>query len=137
MESGKAERIAQLQRTRRERLPQVRAEIARWRQNDQHLVELASAVEELRRRPSVPADDAIDHTVPRLAEIRANITDIIESFSAGQARFSRETVNIGVSGSVRVGMSTLLQSISHSPRVRAGCRPEIRMALRLAAGEGV
>ena len=112
METGIADRIAQLLRARQERLPHVQAEVARWRQVDENLVELASALEALRRHPSVSPDDAVDLTVPRLPEIQASVKDVIELFGAVEARFSRETVNVGVSGSARVGKSTLLQSIS-------------------------
>jgi hypothetical protein len=112
MASEIADQIAQLLRMREERLPRVQAEISRWRQVDEQLVQLASALEALRRHPSVSPDDAADLTLPRLAEIRASIADVVDLFGAVEARFSRETVNIGVSGSARVGKSTLLQSIS-------------------------
>jgi hypothetical protein len=66
----------------------------------------------LRRSPAVSPDDAPTLAIPELAEIRADIAATIEAYSAVAARFARETVNIGVSGSARVGKSTLLQSIS-------------------------
>ena len=112
MASDLSERIGQLLRLRRERLPRVQAEIARWRQVDQDLTALATALEALCRHPSVTPDDAMGLAIPHLTEIRANIADVVELYGAVESRFSRETVNIGVSGSARVGKSTLLQSIS-------------------------
>lgn len=112
MASDISERIAQLLRTRRAQLPQVKAEIARWQDIDRNLTEIPAALDELRRHPSVSPDDALDLVVPHLQEIRADISGVIETYNAVEARFSRETVNIGVSGSARVGKSTLLQSIS-------------------------
>lgn len=86
--------------------------MARWRQVDTDLTTLASALTELRKHPSVSPDDAAELTVGHLLEIRANIADVVDLYCAVQARFARETVNIGVSGSARVGKSTLLQAVS-------------------------
>jgi hypothetical protein len=105
-------RISELLLARRRQLPQVQGEIARWREIDQSFVELSAALDALRRHPSVPPDDALDLTIPHLSAIRTDIAEVIEQLGAVAARFSRDTVNIGVSGSARVGKSTLLQSIS-------------------------
>ena len=112
MTSDLSERVAQLLRTRREQLLQVKAENAWWLGIDRNLTEIPAALDELRRHPSVSPDDALGPVVSHLQEIRADISGVIETYSAVEARFSRETVNIGVSGSARVGKSTLLQSIS-------------------------
>jgi len=112
MTSDLSERVAQLLRTRREQLLQVKAENAWWLGIDRNLTEIPAALDELRRHPSVSPDDALDLVVSHLQEIRADISGVIETYNAVEARFSRETVNIGVSGSARVGKSTLLQSIS-------------------------
>jgi hypothetical protein len=112
MPPAPAERIAELLRIRHERVLPVRIEIARWRDIDTDLSELAAALEALRQHPSVSPDDAPELAIPYLEGIRAEIAELIEAYTAVAARFSRETVNIGVSGSARVGKSTLLQAIS-------------------------
>ncbi len=88
------------------------AEIGRWRQVDTDLAALGGALADLRRHPTVSQEDAADLVIPTLHEIRASIADVIDLYSAVEARFSRDTVNVGVSGSARVGKSTLLQSVS-------------------------
>jgi hypothetical protein len=112
MSAGPAESIAQLLNRRHERVLPVQAEISRWRDIDGNLGDLTVALDELRRHPSVSPTDADSLAIPYFAGIRADIAAVIDAYSAVAARFSRETVNIGVSGSARVGKSTLLQSIS-------------------------
>jgi hypothetical protein len=48
----------------------------------------------------------------RSEDIRKDIAKAIELLRVLEARYSRKTINIGVSGRARVGKSTLLQSIS-------------------------
>ncbi len=112
VEAGIAGRIAQLLQRRQERLPRIVGEIARWRGIDKDLGDLAIALEALRRHPTVSDDAAVDLAIPHLHEIKANIADVIDQYHDVEARYSRDTVNVGVSGSARVGKSTLLQSIS-------------------------
>lgn len=112
MPSELSEKIAQILRGRHDQIPPVKAEIIRWREIDGNLTELNAALSELRQHPSVLPDDEASLTIPYLDGIRADIAEIIELYASVEARFSRDTVNIGVSGSARVGKSTLLQSIS-------------------------
>jgi hypothetical protein len=112
MPADLSERIARLLALRRDRLPRVEAEIARWRRIDADLTALSGALADLARHPSVGPDDAFELVVPRLPELRSGIADLIDLYSTVAARFARDTVNVGVSGSARVGKSTLLQSIS-------------------------
>jgi len=112
MPSELSERIERLLRSRHEQIPPVEAEISRWRNIDSNLTELAAALDLLRRHPSVLPDDEPLLTIPHLDGIYTAIAETIEAYVSAEARFSRETVNIGVSGSARVGKSTLLQSIS-------------------------
>ena len=164
MPSDLTDRIAQLLRARKDRLPRVMAEIGRWRQVDTDLAALGGALADLRRHPTVSEEDAADLVIPHLLELRASIADVIDLYSAVEARFSRDTVNIGVSGSARVGKSTLLQSVSglsdqqiptgrdipvtavrsriyHSPRERMACASVAGMPVtrskkyRMSAGE--
>jgi len=112
MPSELSERITRLLHARHEQVLPVKQEIARWRDIDGNLAELSAALGDLRRHPSVSPEDAPELTIPHLEGIHAGIAEAIEAYSAVEARFSRDTVNIGVSGSARVGKSTLLQSIS-------------------------
>ncbi|WP_169807334.1 hypothetical protein [Herbidospora cretacea] len=75
-------------------------------------MELARALDLLREHPSIDTDMASTLTLPQIAELRSQIALTIEQLTAVEARFSRDTVNIGVSGSARMGKSTLLQSVS-------------------------
>ncbi len=112
MATGTAESIARLLDSRHERVLPVQAEIERWRDIDSGLTDLALALDQLRRHPSVSGIDADTLTIPHFEGIRADLAATIDAYTAVVARFSRGTVNIGVSGSARVGKSTLLQSIS-------------------------
>lgn len=86
-------------------LPLVRREIERWQTVDNHLDELRHAVDDLSAHTGPLA-------VPRLADLRLGVAQIVETYRVLDARFSRGTINIGVSGAARMGKSTLLQSIS-------------------------
>jgi hypothetical protein len=110
--SSLSERITQLLRNRHAQVLPVKAEISRWRDIDGNLSDLVTALDELGRHPSVSPEDAPSLSIPYLDGILADIGEIIDGYTAVEARFSRDTVNIGVSGSARVGKSTLLQSIS-------------------------
>jgi hypothetical protein len=112
MSSELSQRINVLLLSRRGQVPAVQAEIARWQAIDSGLSELEAALDQLARHPSVSPDDGAGLMIPHLSEVRADIAGIVEAYMAVESRFSRETVNIGVSGSARVGKSTLLQSIS-------------------------
>ena len=97
---------------RRRSVPQVRAEIEWWLRVDHQLAELAAAVRELGDHPSTPAElrDALAGF--RVEEAREGVADAVRLLRVLESRFSRATINIGVSGQARVGKSTLLQSIS-------------------------
>jgi hypothetical protein len=105
-------RIDALLRNRHDQVAPIKQEIARWRDVDGNLTDLSAALERLIRHPSVSSGDAPGLAMPYLDGIHADMAEVIEAYTAAEARFSRETVNIGVSGSARVGKSTLLQSIS-------------------------
>ncbi|MBX6167212.1 MAG: hypothetical protein IRY84_06195 [Thermobispora bispora] len=111
-ESPLAAEIQGIVEARRHRLPSVRAQIAAWRDIDETLTELDAALGALREHPSITPESAADLTINELPEVRRRIARAIELLTAVEARFARDTVNIGVSGSARMGKSTLLQSIS-------------------------
>ncbi len=95
---------------RRQRLPVVQDEVARWSAVDNGVAELQAALGEL--SAYVFKDDEGDLSIPGLFELRHDIAEVIELYRVLGARFSRTTINIGVSGAARMGKSTLLQSIS-------------------------
>ena len=97
---------------RRRSVPGVRAEIEWWLRVDDQLAALAAAVRELGGHPHTPAElrDALAGF--RVEEAREGVADAVQLLRVLESRFSRTTINIGVSGQARVGKSTLLQSIS-------------------------
>ncbi|HEX6340247.1 hypothetical protein [Umezawaea sp.] len=92
-----SERIEKILRRRAERLPEVRAELARWRS-------VAADVTWLLERDTT-ADD-------RLPALSAEVARTVDVLSAAESRFARDQVCVGVSGRARVGKSTLLQTVS-------------------------
>ena len=105
-------RIQTVLADRRRSVPRVRAEIEWWLRVDGQLATLAAAVHELGDHPHTPAElrDALAGF--RVEEVRQGVADAVRLLRVLESRFSRTTINIGVSGQARVGKSTLLQSIS-------------------------
>lgn len=97
---------------RRRQLPALRAEIEWWSRTDDQLATLAGAVRELAGHPNTPAELRDGLAGFRVQEAREGVADAVRLLRVLESRFSRETINIGVSGQARVGKSTLLQSIS-------------------------
>ena len=104
-------RIAGILADRRRLLPEVTAEVQRWRTVDEQLASLASAVDALRAHATTPADLREALVLP-FAEAREGAAEAVRLLRVLEARLARETVNVGVSGQARVGKSTLLQSVS-------------------------
>ena len=109
--SDTAGRIARILDDRRRLLPGIRAEVARWQAVDGQLAALAGAVEALRVHATTPAD-LRDALVLPFADAREGAAEAVRLLRVLEARFARDTVNVGVSGQARVGKSTLLQSVS-------------------------
>ena len=82
---------------------------------DEQLAALAAAVEALRTHATTPAELRDALALP-FAEAREGAAEAVRLLRVLEARFARDTVNIGVSGQARVGKSTLLQSVSGSGR---------------------
>ena len=78
---------------------------------DEQLARLAAAVEALRTHATTPAE-LRDALAPPFAEAREGAAEAVRLLRVLEARFARDTVNIGVSGQARVGKSTLLQAVS-------------------------
>ncbi|MFN2496878.1 MAG: hypothetical protein ABR608_13365, partial [Pseudonocardiaceae bacterium] len=107
-----AGRVEDIRSQRRRRLPEIRADIRWWLQIDEHLATLARAVDELRRHPATPEELRTVLAPFRMDEARDEVAAAVRLLRVLEARFSRDTINIGVSGQARVGKSTLLQAIS-------------------------
>lgn len=106
------EKIAQLLERRKTQLPKVGEEIARWEKLAKDVNTLNDVVVELRNYSATPDALKLELQGFKSDEILRDITKVSELLHILQARFSRTTINIGVSGRARVGKSTLLQSIS-------------------------
>jgi hypothetical protein len=105
-------RIQAILDDRRRSVPLLRAEIEWWLRVDDQLARLAGAVHELSGNPSTPAELRDGLAGFRVEEAREGVADAVRLLRVLESRFSRTTINIGVSGQARVGKSTLLQSIS-------------------------
>jgi hypothetical protein len=109
--SDTAARIARILADRRRLLPGIRAEVQRWRTVDEQLAGLAAAVDALRAHATTPAELRDALALP-FGQAREGAAEALRLLRVLEARFDRDTVNIGVSGQARVGKSTLLQSVS-------------------------
>ncbi len=107
-----ADQIGTVIAARRGRLPDVRAEIGKWRRMDEAMVALSLAVERLQECAATPPQVSADLGRLRITEVRPSVTATIESLQWVESRIARSTVCIGVSGAGRTGKSTLLQSLS-------------------------
>ncbi|MGI9000899.1 MAG: hypothetical protein ACR2GH_04460 [Pseudonocardia sp.] len=112
MSSTVPTRIRDILERRRRMLPRLRVEIDWWGGLNEQLNELAVAVAALREHPGTPSELRSALAPFRVEEAREGIAEAIRLLRTLESRFSRETINIGVSGQARVGKSTLLQSVS-------------------------
>lgn len=104
--------IDALLQARLRQLPEVEREGTRWQTLGERLDELDSALVDLRGHTTLDTDLTAVLAVPQLPEIRLAVAEAADTFRVIASRFTRTTVNIGVSGAARMGKSTLLQSIS-------------------------
>ncbi|MFG2381818.1 hypothetical protein [Streptomyces avermitilis] len=104
--------IDALLQARMRQLPEVERESARWHTLGERLAELEDALADLRAHTTMDAELVAALTLPQLTETQLSVAQAADSFRVIAARFTRATVNIGVSGAARMGKSTLLQSIS-------------------------
>jgi hypothetical protein len=107
-----AQRISAILTNRRNQLPLVQSEISRWQELDQELVRLDKAVADFAKHPKTPAEVRDELRRLPFAQLRSDIETAVGMLRTVEARFSRGTINVGVSGVARVGKSTLLQAIS-------------------------
>jgi hypothetical protein len=106
------ERIAVILERRRAKLPAVQAAIEHWDRISQDLRTLDAAAQELRIYPQAPQEVCQALRSIDMAALQAHAAEASRKMHLLAGRFSRDTVNIGVSGRARVGKSTLLQKLS-------------------------
>ena len=106
------EKILEIIKTRRGHLPEVQRELERWQILDAEISQLDAAVQELRNHPHTPGELKKGLEDFQVSDLRKGIADAFALLRIIETRFSRGTINIGVSGRARVGKSTLLQAIS-------------------------
>jgi len=104
--------IDALLEARLRQLPAVERESARWKALGERLGELDTALTDLRTHTTLDLELAAALTNHQLPQIRTDVANTADTFRVIAARFTRPTVNLGVSGAARMGKSTLLQSIS-------------------------
>lgn len=107
-----ADRVHAILTERSRRLPRIRADIGWWLVLDEQLGDLAVGVEELRHHPTTPDELRVGLAGFRVEELREGIAEAVALLRVLESRFSRSTIDIGVSGQARVGKSTLLQAMS-------------------------
>ncbi|MGH3568460.1 MAG: hypothetical protein ACRDRH_21020 [Pseudonocardia sp.] len=107
-----ADRVHAILTERTRQLPRIRADIGWWLVLDEQLGDLAVGVDELRRHPTTPDELRVGLAAFRVEELREGIAEAVALLRVLESRFSRSTIDIGVSGQARVGKSTLLQAMS-------------------------
>lgn len=115
MESTLQERIEGILEERRKNLPNVRAQYRNIQEREKRISSVVACIDDLIQYS--PKMD--DEQVELLGEIKAELLDALDSYGEAhgklhdlEVRFSRDSINIGVSGEARVGKSTTLQSFS-------------------------
>ncbi|QCE32791.1 hypothetical protein FAI41_03875 [Acetobacteraceae bacterium] len=105
-------KITAILQERRNELPEIERQLNRLEKLKGNLADLKQAVTVFRQHEGAD-NQALDNfsTLP-FDTVNGNISQAITSLEHLKARFSRPTLNVGVSGRARVGKSTLLQSIS-------------------------
>lgn len=106
------EQINNVIQKRREQLPLIKQRIQQAEDVENVLKELKSALDDLANHPK--ATDRLKKYLRDFSQDSCNqwISASLDQLMNAQARLSRETINIGVSGQARVGKSTLLQTIA-------------------------
>lgn len=103
-------RLANIIAQRQQRLPAVKAAVSAWGVVNDRLQDLEGAVDDLVEIS--PADLGPLRTTYLSHDLKALVAENVRRLRVVEARFSRGSVNLGVSGQARVGKSTLLQAIS-------------------------
>lgn len=106
-----SDRIETVLAARREKLPLVNEELARWGAVRLLLADLTAALRDAARIDEEDCSAAVEFDVDGV-ELERIAAQALAELAVTRARVSRPTVNIGVSGRARNGKSTLLQSLS-------------------------
>ncbi|MBR0560411.1 hypothetical protein [Neokomagataea anthophila] len=106
------EKIAHILHNRRSELPEIERQILRWENLKQQLSGLDSSITTLCQQEASGSPPLEALKTLRFSPLYEDISTTLASLNLLKARFSRSTLNIGVSGRARVGKSTLLQSIA-------------------------
>jgi len=106
------DRIAAILETRRGHLPKAAASLARLKEANIALDSLEESLQALANDPKATAELRSLAASQSIDGMRKRLNSVIADQYRLHARFSRTTINLGVSGQARVGKSQLLQSIS-------------------------
>lgn len=115
MESNIQDRISAILDKRKENLPAVQARYGEIKSRENRLRTVSKCIVDLLQYSNKMDDDRVEQLHELFGDIRSVLSDYQaahEKLANLEARFSRDTVNIGVSGEARVGKSTTLQSFS-------------------------
>lgn len=106
------DRLASIVEQRHSELPEVEARLSRITSIESELRHLLDAGADLPQEWAESPDiaDALERL--RDSQLFSELAAARASLEAVRARFSRETINLGVSGRARVGKSAMLQTIS-------------------------
>jgi hypothetical protein len=115
MESTLQEKIECILEERRKNLPDVQAQYGNIQDRKKRISSVVTCIDDLIQYSSKMDEEQVE----LLSEIKAELLNVLDSYgeihdklSNLEARFSRGSINIGVSGEARVGKSTTLQSFS-------------------------
>ncbi len=105
-------KITTILQERHHQLPRIDQQIEHWKKLDQQLASLEGAIVTLRQHEVTDGQTQSTLSTLHFSSIHEAISTTLINLGLLKARFSRSTLNIGVSGRARVGKSTLLQSIA-------------------------
>lgn len=104
--------ISNILKNRKANLPEIEKQIHRWQIMKENFNSLDSTLDTVISDAETPDELRTVLKNVDTAEIQNSIPKVLADLDSLKERFSRDTINIGVSGQARVGKSTLLQSIS-------------------------
>ena len=104
--------ISNILKNRKANLPEIEKQIHRWQIMKENFNSLDSTLDTVISDAETPDELRTVLKNVDTAEIQNSIPRVLADLDSLKERFSRDTINIGVSGQARVGKSTLLQSIS-------------------------
>ena len=104
--------IAAIIKQRLGKVPAIDLQIEKLRKLEHSVSALEVSVSEMKSSEKTSDELRQGLDMLNLSPIHLGIAEFIAGLQAVKARFSRQTINIGVSGAARMGKSTLLQAIS-------------------------